>query len=157
MDEFVVTQNGYDKMVERYHYLTTEKRDEIAEKLTIARGFGDLSENAEYSAARDEQAKVEEEISNLEIKIRKAVIVDSSTLDTSKVNVGCTVKVYDEEFDEEIEYKIVGTSESDPASGFISCLSPVGKALVGAEKGQIVLVDTPNGEIRLKVLEILNK
>ena len=144
-------------MVERYNYLVTEKRDEISEKLTIARGFGDLSENAEYSAARDEQAKVEEEISNLEIKIRKAVIVDSNTLDTSKVNVGCTVKVYDEEFEEEIEYKIVGTSESDPASGCISYLSPVGKSLIGAKKGQAVIVETPNGEIKLKVLEILNK
>ena len=157
MNEYVVTREGYNKMVERYKYLTTEKRDEIAEKLTIARGFGDLSENAEYDAARSEQAKVESEILDLEVKIRKANIIDSDNLDLSKVNIGCTVKLYDEEFDEEIEYKIVGSSESDPANNNISCASPVGKALIGAKKGQTVVVETPNGEIKLKVLALLNK
>lgn len=157
MDEYIVTRDGYNKMVERYKYLTTEKRDEIAEKLTIARGFGDLSENAEYDAARSEQAKVESEILELEVKIRKATIIDAENLDLSKVSVGCTVRLYDEEFEEEVEYKIVGSSENDPANNNISCVSPVGKALLGAKKGQTVSVDTPNGEIKLKVLEILNK
>ena len=157
MDDYVVTREGYNKMVERYKYLTTDKRDEIAEKLTIARGFGDLSENAEYDAARSEQAKVESEILDLEVKIRKATIIDSDNLDLSKVSIGCTVKLYDEEFSEEVEYKIVGSSESDPANNNISCVSPVGKALIGAKKGQTVVVETPNGEIKLKVLDILNK
>ena len=157
MNEYVVTRSGYDKMVERYNYLTTEKREEVGEKLTIARGFGDFSENAEYDAARSEQARVEAEILELEVKIRNAVIVDAHEIDTSTVNVGCTVKLYDEEFEEEVEYKIVGTSESDPTSGSISYISPVGKALIGKCKGDEVVVDAPNGEIRFKILEIFNK
>ncbi len=157
MNEYVVTRQGYDKMVERYNFLITEKREEISNKLTLARSYGDLSENAEYDAARSEQAKVETEIMELEVKIRNAVIVDADTLDLSKVSVGCTVKVYDEEFDEEVEYKIVGTSESDPANGNISYISPVGKALLGKKKGETVVVETPNGDLSLKVLDIINK
>lgn len=157
MDEYIVTRDGYNKMVERYKYLTTDKRDEVSEKLKIARGFGDLSENAEYDAARTEQAKVESEILELEVKIKNANIIDSENLDLSKVGVGCTVKLYDEEFEEEVEYKIVGTSESDPNNNCISCASPVGKALIDAKKGQTVIVETPNGEIKFKVLDILNK
>lgn len=157
MNEYVVTRSGYDKMIERYNYLTTTKRDEVGNKLSIARGFGDFRENSEFDAARTEQANIEQEIMELEVKIRKAVIVDSSDIDLSKVGVGCTVRLYDEEFEEEIEYKIVGTTESNPAEGLISYISPVGQALIGKSKGDLAIAETPNGEIRFKILDILNK
>lgn len=155
--KYIVTKKGFEDLKKEYDNLITVRRSEVAEKLEIARGFGDLSENAEYSAAKDEQAEVEARIIELKDQIEKAQIVDSSSLDLSTVQVGCTVKVYDETFEEEVEYTIVGTSESDPDTGLISCMSPVGKALIGAKVGDKVTIETPNSEIVLKILEIFCK
>ena len=143
--QMLYTQDGYDLLVKELNYLKGEKREEIKEAIALARSFGDLSENSEYDEARNEQAKTEARISELERLIENAVIVDENTIDTSIVNIGSTVLVYDVEADEEIEYSVVGSNEADPFNNKISNESPVGKALMGlkvGEKGEVIL---PNG------------
>lgn len=154
MDEFVVTEKGYKELEEKLRYLKSEKRAEIAKNIGIARDFGDLSENAEYSAAKDEQAQVEMEIKELEYKIANAKVIDEKDIVTDIVSVGCYVKLYDEEFDEELMYHIVGSSESNPMAGLISNISPVGVAVIGKKKGEVAVAQTPNGEMRFKILDI---
>ena len=134
--------------------LETVKRKEVAERLKVAISFGDLSENAEYDEAKNEQAKLEEQILKLDEKLRKAVIIDESQIDLDIVMVGSIVKLYDFDFDEEIEYSIVGSAEADPFEGKISNESPVGKALLGARVGETVEVQVPDGVSKFKVLEI---
>lgn len=130
----LVTQEGYDKLEKELDYLRTEKRAEIAEKIKVALGFGDLSENSEYDEAKNAQAENEGKIAELENKIRYAKIIDESEIDTKTVQVGNIVKVYDEEFDEEITYTIVGSTEVDLAQNKISNESPVGAALLGKKE-----------------------
>ena len=108
--EVILTQEGLDKLEEELNYLKTEKRTEIAERIKVARGFGDLSENSEYDEAKNAQSENEQQIAELEIKIRNAKVIDSSEIDTKTVQIGNTVKLYDEEFEEEIEYTIVGST-----------------------------------------------
>ena len=151
--QFIMTQKGYDEALERLRYLQTEKRQEIVERISEARSHGDLSENAEYDAARNEQAANEGEIAELDYKIKNAVITDVST-DTSFVHIGSKVKVYDEEMDEEEVYEITGTMEAKPMENKISNESPVGKALLGHKVGDGVKVVAPNGEYTLKIMEI---
>ena len=134
----LLTQDGYNKLEEELEYLKTVKRKEVAERLKVAISFGDLSENAEYDEAKNEQAKLEEQILKLDEKLRKAVIIDESQIDLDIVMVGSIVKLYDFDFDEEIEYSIVGSAEADPFEGKISNESPVGKALLGARVGEVV-------------------
>ena len=149
----LVTQEGYDKLEKELDYLRTEKRAEIAEKIKVALGFGDLSENSEYDEAKNAQAENEGKIAELENKIRYAKIIDESEIDTKTVQVGNIVKVYDE-FDEEITYTIVGSTEVDLAQNKISNESPVGAALLGKKKNQEVEVKTPSGTAKYKILSI---
>lgn len=149
-----LTPQGKKQLEEKLEYLKGPKRLEVVKRVGFAREFGDLSENSEYDMAKEAQALLEEEIADIEEKLRNCIIIDEKKLDTSKVSVGCIVKVYDIEFDEEVEYKIVGSTESDPKQGLISNESPVGQALIGAEVGQTVTVETPSGNLELKVLNI---
>ena len=151
--QFIMTQKGYDEALERLRYLQTEKRQEIVERISEARSHGDLSENAEYDAARNEQAANEGEIADLDYKIKNAVIIDVST-DTSFVHIGSKVKVYDEEMDEEDVYEITGTTEANPMENKISNESPVGAALLKRKVGDVVKVVAPDGEYKLVIKEI---
>ena len=156
-NEIYLTKDGYKALQEKLDYLKSTKREEISKKIGVAREFGDLSENSEYDAAKEEQAQVEAEIAEIENKLRFGKIINQKKLDTSKVNAGCFVKLLDLDFDDEFEYQIVGSTESDPSKGIISNESPVGQALLGKKVGetvQIVLPQNNNATIRLKVLGI---
>ena len=152
--EVILTQEGLDKLEEELNYLKTEKRTEIAERIKVARGFGDLSENSEYDEAKNAQSENEQQIAELEIKIRNAKVIDSSEIDTKTVQIGNTVKLYDEEFEEEVIYTIVGSTEVNLEDNKISNESPIGKALLGRKKGEIVDVEAPDGIIKFKILAI---
>ena len=152
--EVLLTQEGYDNLEKELNYLKTDKRSEIAERIKVALGFGDLSENSEYDEAKNAQAENEGKIVELENKLRHAKIIDEKDIDTSTVQVGNTVKVLDMEFDEELLYTIVGSTEVNLAENKISNESPLGNALLGAKKKQIVEVNAPNGVIKYKILDI---
>ena len=156
MDEKVtiLTQEGYDKLEDELNYLKTVKRTEIAERIKVALGFGDLSENSEYDEAKGAQAENEIQIAELEAKLRSAQIIDESEIDTKTVQIGNTVDVHDMEFDEDISYIIVGSTEVDLLQNKISNESPLGKALLGAKKGDTVNVEAPDGTIQYKILSI---
>ena len=151
--QFIMTQKGYDEAKERLLYLQTQKRQEIVERISEARSHGDLSENAEYDAARNEQAANEGEIADLDYKIKNAVIVENIA-DTSFVHIGSKVKVYDIDFEEYAEYEITGTTEANAMMNKISNESPVGKALLGHKVGEVVVVNAPDGEYELKIENI---
>lgn len=153
----VVSAEGMKKLEEKLLHLTTTRRAEIAEKLNIARSYGDLSENAEYDAAKDEQANLEREIMELEATIRTAVIINDDNVSTDKVNVGTSVRVKYVEDGEEEEYALVGALESDPMENRISNECPIGMALLGSHVGDVVDVETPDGMIQLEILEISRK
>ena len=150
----VLTEEGMKKLEAQLDYLISVRRNEVSEQIAVARGFGDLSENAEYDEAKKEQAKVEEEIVRLTNTIRTAVVVADSDISTEKVSVGTTVRVKDVDTGDEDEYAIVGANESDPYENKISNESPVGAGLLGAKKGQIVTIEIPAGELHYEVLEI---
>ncbi len=152
--EILVTQEGYDNLEKELEYLKTEKRTEIAERIKVALGFGDLSENSEYDEAKNAQASNEIKIAELENKIRYARIIDESEIDTKSVQVGNKVKILDMEYDEELEYTIVGSTEVDLSQNKISNESPIGSALLGAKKNQVVEAETPGGVAKYKVLAI---
>ncbi len=152
--EVILTQEGYNKLEQELNYLKTEERTAIAERIKVALGFGDLSENAEYDEAKGAQAENEVKIAELEAKLRNAKIIDESEIDTKTVQIGNTVKVHDIEFDEDIDYTIVGSTEVSLAENKISNESPLGKALLGAKKGEIVEVNAPAGIIKYKILAI---
>ena len=150
----LLTQEGYNKLEEELEYLKAVKRKEVAERLKVAISFGDLSENAEYDEAKNEQAKLEEQILKLDEKLRKAVIIDESQIDLNIVTVGSIVKVFDFDFDEEVEYVIVGSAEADPFEGKISNESPLAKAIMGAKVGETRAVESPNGKYNVEILDI---
>ena len=152
--EVILTQEGYDNLEKELNYLRTEKRAEIADRIKVALGFGDLSENSEYDEAKNAQAENEIKIVDLENKLRYAKIIDESEINTNTVQVGNTVKILDLEFNEELEYTIVGSTEVDLSKNKISNVSPIGAALIGAEKDQIVEANTPGGIVKYKVLAI---
>ena len=152
--EVLLTQEGYDNLEKELEYLKTEKRSEISERIKVALGFGDLSENSEYDEAKNAQAANEIKIAELENKIRYARIIDESEINTKTVQVGNKVKIWDEEFEEELEYTIVGSTEVDLSLNRISNESPIGAALIGAKKGQEVEVEVPAGIMKYKVLGI---
>ena len=152
--EIIVTQEGYNKLEEQLNYLKTVKRTEIAERIKIALGFGDLSENAEYDEAKTAQAENEQEIAELEIKIRNAKIINEKEIDLETVQIGNIVKVHDLEFNEDITYTIVGSTEVSLAENKISNESPLGKALLDAKKGDTVEVNAPAGIIKYKILDL---
>ena len=149
----VFTREDYNKLSEELNRLKTEGRDDIAEKIKEARSHGDLSENAEYDEAMNEQAKMEAEIAKLEADLRNATILDEEEVTTEMVHIGAKVKLYDMEYDEEVEYKILGKSDLD--NGVISDLSPVGSAIMNKKVGEVADVHTPSGKIiKMKILEI---
>ena len=152
--EILLTQEGYDKLEQELDTLKTEKRAEISERIKIALGFGDLSENSEYDEAKNAQAANETKIAELENKLRYAKIIDESEIDTKTVQVGNTVKVLDIEFNEEVSYTIVGSTEVNLAENKISNESPIGKALLGAKKNQTIDVQAPAGIMKYKILAI---
>jgi len=152
--EILLTQEGYDNLEKELDYLKTEERAAIADRIRVALGFGDLSENSEYDEAKNAQAANETKIADLENKLRHARIIDESEIDTKTVQIGNKVKIKDLEFDEDLEYTIVGSTEVDLASNKISNESPIGAALLGAKKGETVEANTPGGIVKFKVLAI---
>ena len=153
--DVILTQEGFENLEKELEYLRTEKRAEIAERIKVALGFGDLSENSEYDEAKGAQAENENKILELENKLRHAKIIDESEIDTKTVQVGNTVKLFDMEFDEEVSYTIVGSTEVDLAQSKISNESPLGRALLGAKKNQIVDVQAPSGITKYKIFSFL--
>ena len=150
----IMTEDGLRKLQEQLDYLVGVRRNEVAHKIEVARGFGDLSENAEYDEAKKEQGQLEEEIARLTKVISTAVVVADSEISTDKVSVGTTVKVQDVDSGDVYEYAIVGAEEADPYEDKISNESPVGAGLMGAAKGQTVEIEVPMGLLRYKVLDI---
>lgn len=149
-----ITKEKYDEMTKRLKYLETDARCEVALAIKTAKEFGDLSENAEYSAAKDEQVQIETEIAKLEDVLKRVEIIDESTISTKVVSLGTIVKVHDIEFDEDLEYKIVSSMEANSRQNKLSDQSPIGKALVGKKKGEIVKAHTPGGIVELKIINI---
>ena len=148
------TKQGYQELVDELKYLKLTRREEIKEQIATARGFGDLSENAEYDEARNEQAKVEARIQELESLIENAEIIDEATMDVRSISLGSIVRLYDEDYDEEITYSIVGSNQADPLEQKISDQSPIGRALMGKKAGDRVTVTAPAGELHFEVKDV---
>ena len=148
-----MTRQGYDEAVKKLDYLRKVKREEIVRRIAEARSHGDLSENAEYDAARNEQAANELAIEELDFQIKNAKVIEESG-DNSAVHFGSVVTVHDVDFDEDVEYTIMGTTEADPMKNIISNESPVGAALMGRKVGDVVTIQAPNGEYKLKIKKI---
>ena len=155
--QMLYTKEGFQALQDELRERQTIKREEIKEAIALARSFGDLSENSEYDEARNEQAKNESRILELQALIDNALIVDETKIDTSVISIGSTVKVFDYDFDEEVEYSIVGSNEVDPLAGKISDQSPIGHAMMGHGAGSEITVDTPSGTIKFKILEVTRK
>ena len=148
------TKQGYQELVDELKYLKLTRREEIKEQIAVARGFGDLSENAEYDEARNEQAKVEARIQELENLIENAEIIDESAMDQRTISLGSVVRLYDEDENEELTYSIVGSNQADPLDMKISDQSPIGRALMGKRAGDRVSVSVPAGELHFHVQEV---
>ncbi|MBQ1245390.1 MAG: transcription elongation factor GreA [Clostridia bacterium] len=148
------TKQGYQELVDELKYLKLTRREEIKEQIAVARGFGDLSENAEYDEARNEQAKVEARIQELENLIENAEIIDESAMDQRTISLGSVVRLYDEDENEELTYSIVGSNQADPLDMKISDQSPIGRALMGKRAGDRVIVAVPAGELHFHVQEV---
>jgi transcription elongation factor GreA len=153
--EVILTQHGLDELKAKIEHLSTERRREVAERIKEAREFGDISENSEYDDAKNEQAMLERQISELEEKLRSASVIDEKAVTTEQVSVGVTVHVKDQKTDKSVKYKIVGSAEANPAEAKLSNESPVGKALLGKKRGDTVSVPVPRGPARkLKITKI---
>jgi transcription elongation factor GreA len=153
MKKNILTYEGLKALEDELQNLKVNRRREVAEKIKEAREQGDLSENAEYDAAKEEQRDIELRIEEIDKILKNAEVVVDEDVDSSVINVGCTVRIKDLEFDEEMEYKIVGSTEANSLDGKISNESPVGKALLGAQKGETVEVETPAGMIQYLILD----
>ena len=154
MAGITVTKAKYDELLEKLDYLEQTRRKEISDAIKVAREFGDLSENAEYSAAKDEQVANEMEIARLKDTIAQAVIIDETSINTKSISIGNTVKVLDVEENEEVTYTLVSTLEANSRENKISDKSPIGKALVGHTKGETVYAQTPAGSLAFKIIAI---
>ena len=152
--QIVVTDEGLKKLESELEDLKTVKRKDIAEKIKVALSFGDLSENSEYDEAKNEQAMVEARINQLETMLKNAKVIDEDDITTDAVHIGCKVTVFDLEFEEELEYHIVGSTEADPKQNCISDESPLGSSLLGRLVGDMVNVEAPQGTLSFKVLKI---
>ncbi len=148
------TKQGYQELLDELSYLKLTRREEIKEQIAVARGFGDLSENAEYDEARNEQAKVEARIVELESLIENAEVIDETAMDTRTISLGSIVKMYDEDDEEELTYSIVGSNQADPIEGKISDQSPIGRGLMGKRAGEHITVETPSGERHFHIREV---
>lgn len=153
-NEVILTAKGAKELEERLNELKTVRRAEVTEKIKVARSFGDLSENAEYTAAREEQAMIEGEIIEIEQKLKFARIISDEGAAEGVVSLGSKIQLYDVEYDENIEYTLVGTSEADPKKHMISNESPMGKALLGRKAGETVEVTAPGGVTKVKILKV---
>lgn len=152
--KIVLTSEGFQKIQDELQELKVVRRKEVAAKIKEARSQGDLSENAEYDAAKEEQAEIEARIVTLDNMLRNAEVIDSEEINTGKVNLGNSIVLFDEEFQEEVTYTLVGSAEADPAEGRISNESPLGIALLNHAVGDIVEVNAPDGIIKFKILDI---
>ena len=152
--KMLYTEEGYKVLTDELNYLKTVRREEIKEAIAVAKGFGDLSENSEYDEARNEQAKNEARIKELEELVENAVVLDESNIDTSVVSLGSTVKVLNLALNLELTYDLVGSNEANPMEGKISDQSPIGAALIGKRANDEIEVEVPNGTVRMKILEV---
>ena len=154
MKEVILTPEGYEKLKHEIAYLSNEKRREVADRIRVAREFGDIAENAEYDDAKNEQAMLEHRIATLEERLLSARVIDSGDVSKDVVSIGSKVRLRDVDAKETIEYHIVGSAEANPAEHRLSNESPVGKAILGHKKGETVEVSTPRGSMKYKILEI---
>ena len=152
--QFILTDDGLKKLEAELDELKTVRRKEIADKIKVALSFGDLSENSEYDEAKNEQGKVENRIAELEAMLKNAKVIDEEDLSTDTVSIGCKVRLLDMEYNDELEYQLVGSAEADPKVGRISDESPIGSALLGHKSGDTVTVEAPAGEVLFKILSI---
>ncbi len=154
MKEVILTPEGYEKLKQEIDYLSTEKRREVADRIRIAREFGDIAENAEYDDAKNEQALLEHRIATLEERLRNARVIEKKEISKDVVSIGSKVKLRDVDAKRTVEYHIVGSAEANPAENKLSNESPVGKAIIGHKKGETVEVAAPRGSLKFKILEI---
>jgi transcription elongation factor GreA len=152
--EVLLTPEGYDKLKEEIEYLSTEKRREIADRIRVAREFGDIAENAEYDDAKNEQARLEHRIATLEERLRAARVIEAKEISKDVVSVGSHVRLRDVDAKTTVEYHIVGSAEANPLQNKLSNESPVGRAILGKKKGEIVEVSAPRGTLKFKIMEI---
>jgi transcription elongation factor GreA len=152
--DVLLTPEGYEKLKQEIDYLRGEKRREVAERIRVAREFGDIAENAEYDDAKNEQAMLEHKIAQLEERLANARVIDTGDVDTSVVSLGSKVRLRDVDANETVEYHIVGSAEANPAEQKLSNESPVGKAIMGRKKGETVEVAAPRGALKFKIMDI---
>ncbi len=152
--DVILTPEGYEKLKQEIEYLSSEKRREVAERIRVARQFGDIQENAEYDDAKNEQMLLEHRIATLEERLRNAKVIEAAEVSTDVVSVGSLVRLRDVDAKQTFEYHIVGSAEADPAANKVSNESPVGKAILGRKKGEVVEVTAPRGALKFKILDI---
>jgi transcription elongation factor GreA len=152
--DVILTPEGYENLKRELEHLRTEKRREVAERIRVAREFGDIAENAEYDDAKNEQAMLEHKIAQLEERLLDARVIDTGEVDTSVVSIGSVVRLRDVDAKQTVEYHIVGSAEANPAEQKLSNESPVGKAIMGRKKGETVEVAVPRGTLKFKIMEI---
>jgi transcription elongation factor GreA len=152
--EVILTPEGYEKLKQEIEHLSTDKRREVADRIRIAREFGDIAENAEYDDAKNEQARLEQRIAMLEERLLSARVIAAGEVTTDVVSVGVRVRLRDLDANKTVEYQIVGSAEADPAENRLSNESPVGKAIMGHKKGETVEVAAPRGSLKFKILDI---
>jgi len=154
LKEVILTPEGYEKLKSEIHVLSNDKRREVADRIRVARDFGDISENAEYDDAKNEQAMLEHRIAQLEERLVHARVIESDDVDLSVVSIGAKVRLKDVDANQTVEYIIVGSAEADPAEAKLSNESPVGKAIIGRKKGETVEVAAPRGALKFKIMGI---
>ena len=154
MKEVILTPEGYEKLKQEIEYLSTEKRRDVADRIRVAREFGDIAENSEYDDAKNDQALLEHRIALLEERLLAARVIEKGEVSSDAVSIGSKVRLKDMEQNETIEYHIVGSAEANPAEHKLSNESPVGKAIIGKKKGEVVEVAAPRGSLKFKILEI---
>ena len=154
MKEVILTAEGYKKLQKEIDYLANDKRREVAERIRVAREFGDIAENAEYDDAKNEQAHLEARIAMLEERLSAARVVTKKEIKSGEVSIGTKVRLKDMDANQTVEYSIVGSAEADPAENKLSNESPVGRAIMGRKKGEVVEVSAPRGALKFKILDI---
>ena len=154
MKEVILTPEGYEKLKHEIEYLSTEKRREVAERIRVAREFGDITENSEYDDAKNDQALLEHRIATLEERLKAARVIEAGEVSADEVSIGSHVTLKDVDANETIEYHIVGSAEANPAEHKLSNESPVGKAIIGRKKGETVEVAAPRGALKFQIVDI---